>query len=80
MGIMLSTISLETLLSKTSFEPNSPNFVHRMLDIPLLTLPFALIFEQEYIVTENKLFERGSIITIDGYTFIKVKIRGFFNG
>ena len=80
METMLFITSLETLLSEISFESSSSDFVYRILDILLLTFPFAFIFKQEYIVTENKLFEQGSIMTIDGYIYMKVKIRSSFNG
>ncbi len=56
-GTILFAISPETSSFETSFEPSSLDPIHRMLDIPLLIFPFALVFEQEYIVIENKLFE-----------------------
>ena len=72
--------SPEILLSETSFEPNTPDIVYRILDISLLTPPVVPIFEQEYIVRENKPFEQNNTMTIDGYIHMKVKIRSSFNG
>ena len=77
---MSSTTSLEISLSETLFKFSSPDLIHRMLDIPLLTLPVVPMFEQEHIVRENKPLEQGSTMTIDNYTHMKVKIRGSFNG
>jgi len=77
---MLFAISPETLLFETSSKLSLSDLVHRMLNIPLLIFPFAPVFEQEYIVIENKLFERGSIITINGYIYMKMKIWNSFNG
>ncbi len=79
-GTTLSIISLETSPFETSFKLSSPDPIYRMLNIPLLTPLFAPVFEQEYIVIEDKPFERGSTMTISGYIYMKVKIRGSFNG
>ncbi len=53
----LFVMSSEILLSETSSEFNIPDIVHRMLDISLLILLVVPVFEQKYIVRENKPFE-----------------------
>ncbi len=79
-GTTSSATSPEISPSETSSEPNTPDTVHRVLDIPLLTPPVVPVFEQEHIVRENKPLEQGSTMTMGGYTHMKVKIRGSPNG
>ncbi len=73
-GTMSFTTSLKTLLSETLSKSSLLDLVYRILDILLLTPPFALVFKQEYIVIEDKSFEQDNIMIINGYIHIKVKI------